>query len=81
MHMLSYCYSCDIDEELGPTKYESYETKNGMKPVWIDINEAIAHNEQTLKNSPKSGLSIEREIYLLKEIRAEFGLKTQVTHA
>ncbi len=75
--MLSYCYTCDIDDELGQTKYESYETKNGMKPLWIDINEAIAHNEQTLKNSSKSGLSIEREIFLLKEIRKELKLNLE----
>ncbi len=42
MHMISYCYSCKVDRELGATAYEDYEVKNGMKAVWINIHEAIA---------------------------------------
>ena len=34
----------------------------------VDINDAIAHNERTLANSEKQGLSILRETYLLKQI-------------
>ncbi len=30
-HMISYCYTCDINKELGASKMEHYETKNGMK--------------------------------------------------
>jgi len=70
----SYCYLCKIDDELGATKYESYEKKNGMTPRWIDINKAIDHNQKTLSNSPKSGFSIERELYLLNLIRDHFKL-------
>ncbi|MDV5170325.1 NUDIX hydrolase [Photobacterium rosenbergii] len=71
MHMLSYCYVCTIDEKLGDTKLEDYEVKNGMKPVWINIFDAIAHNEHTIANSKKKGMSIERETFLLKTIAAE----------
>ncbi|PSU12727.1 NUDIX domain-containing protein [Photobacterium gaetbulicola] len=71
MHMLSYCYVCSIDEQLGDTKLEDYEVKNGMKPVWINIYDAIAHNEHTIANSEKKGMSIERETFLLKAIVAE----------
>ncbi|MGR5065064.1 NUDIX hydrolase [Photobacterium sp. DNB22_13_2] len=68
VHMLSYCYVCTIDEQLGNTKLEDYEVKNGMKPVWINIFDAIAHNEHTIANSEKKGMSIERETFLLKTI-------------
>jgi len=68
IHMISYCYVCDIDKELGDTAYESYEVNNGMKPLWVNINEAIAHNEAVIANSNKKGLSIERETFLLKVI-------------
>lgn len=68
MHMISYCYVCDIDERLGETSLETYEVNNGMKPLWMDIDEAIAHNEDVMANSEKKGLSIERETFLLKEI-------------
>ena len=68
VHMFSYCYTCIVDEKLGQTRYEEYERKNGMKPVWINIHEAISHNEHILRHSEKKGLSIEREIFLLKAI-------------
>ncbi|SKA50859.1 NUDIX hydrolase [Enterovibrio nigricans] len=68
MHMLSHCFYCEIDEELGDVAFEEYEVKNGMRPVWINIHEAIAHNKHTLHNSDKKGLSLEREIFLLEKI-------------
>ena len=71
MQMKSYCFTCDIDEQLGDTQFEDYEMNNGMKPVWINIFSAIAHNQKTLDNSDKKGMSLERELYLLKRIVAE----------
>ncbi|MFA0087414.1 NUDIX hydrolase [Vibrio sp. E150_011] len=71
VHMVSYCYSCKVDKVLGKTAYEDYEVKNGMKPVWIDIHEAIAFNEKTIIESDKKGMSIERETYLLHLIAKE----------
>ncbi len=71
LHMLSYCYTCDIGDELGPTKYEDYEVKNGMQPVWVNIFEAIQYNQNTIKENTNSGLSIERETFLLKLIAQE----------
>lgn len=71
VHMVSYCYSCKVDKVLGKTAYEDYEVKNGMKPVWIDIHEAIAFNEKTITESDKKGMSIERETYLLHLIAKE----------
>ena len=67
-HMISYCYTCDVNKELGRSKMESYETKNGMKAVWVNIHEAIAHNNNTIATSDKKGMSIERETFLLKLI-------------
>ena len=71
MHMKSYCYVCNIDAKLGATKYEDYELKNGMKPVWLNIYDAIKHNRLTMLNKNKKGLSIERETFLLTLIAAE----------
>lgn len=71
INMLSYCFSCEIDSELGETRFEAHEISNGMQPVWIDIDEAIQHNLNTIANSAKKGLSIERETFLLKLIKAE----------
>ncbi len=71
IHMISHCFICDIDEELGETAFESYEVHNGMTPVWMNIHQAIHHNEEVIANSDKKGLSIEREVYLLKVIAEE----------
>ncbi|UXI04416.1 NUDIX hydrolase [Photobacterium sp. TY1-4] len=71
VHMASYCYVCTIDTELGETQLEDYEINNGMKPVWINIFDAIRHNEETMANSEKKGMSIERETFLLKRIVEE----------
>lgn len=71
MHMVSYCFTCKIDRELGDTNYEDYEIKNGMKPVWIKIRDAITHNELTMAESEKKGMSIERETFLLRLIAKE----------
>ena len=71
MQMQSFCYVCDIDEELDAPQFEQHEIQNGMHPVWINIHEAIKHNEETMASSPKKGLSIERETFILKRINEE----------
>lgn len=39
-----------------------------MIPRWMNIYEAIAHNEEVIANSDKKGFSIERETFMLKVI-------------
>ena len=71
IHMISHCYVCEIDDELGDTAFESHEVSNSVKPVWMNIHDAIAHNENVVANSDKKGLSIDRETFLLKVIAQE----------
>jgi len=71
IHIISDCYTCEIDETLGETAYESYEVNNGMQALWVNIYTAITHNEAVIANSDKKGLSIERETFLLKVIADE----------
>lgn len=68
IHMISHCYICEIDEELGETALEAYEVTNGLAPRWMNIYEAIAHNEDVIAHSDTKGLSIIRETFLLKVI-------------
>lgn len=70
-HMISYCYLCTVNEELGVSNMESYEVKNGMSAKWVNIFDAIKHNEKTMAYSSKKGMSIERETFLLKHIAAQ----------
>jgi len=79
IHMISHCYVCEIDEALGDTAYESHEVSNGMTPVWMNIHEAIAHNEEVIANSDKKGLSIERETFMLKVIAEELVVKAEAS--
>lgn len=67
-HMISYCYTCDINKDLGESKMEQYETNNGMIAKWMNIYEAIEHNKNTMATSDKKGMSIERETFLLELI-------------
>ncbi|WP_114786324.1 NUDIX hydrolase [Vibrio tetraodonis] len=71
IHMHSYCYTCKVDLDLGKPSYEDYEIKNGMTAMWVNIHKAIEHNEKTMTSSPKKGMSIERETYLLHLIAKE----------
>jgi len=71
LHMESYCYLCEIDKELGEPELEDYERNNGMTPVWINIHQAIAHNEKILAKNNKKAMSVERETFLLKQILHE----------
>ena len=50
------------------TAFEAHEVSNGMIPRWMNIYEAIAHNEEVIANSDKKGFSIERETFMLKVI-------------
>jgi len=77
VHMQSYCYICTIDDELLAPELESHEIDNGMHPIWHNIYDAISHNEHTIANSEKKGLSIDRETYLLKRIVDELISKSQ----
>jgi len=67
-HMVSYCYTCDIDTALGNSNLEAHEIKNGMKAIWMNIHEAIIHNKKTMATSNKKGMSIVRETFLLELI-------------
>ncbi len=71
VHMQSYCYVCTIADELHSPELEAHEIDNGMHPIWMNIHQAIEHNENTMAESDKKGLSIERETFLLKLIVKE----------
>ena len=72
MHMTSHFYTCAIDAQLGQTRLEHYEQANGMRPVWIDVDAAIAHNRAVLQRADaRMGLSIHRETYMLEHVAAE----------
>ncbi len=72
MHMISHFYVCSADKELGQASPEDYEVKNGSVAVWVNLDEAISHNKEVIKNKEDSmGMSIERETIVLELIKKE----------
>ena len=51
---------------------ESHEIANGMRPVWINLHEAIAHNQAVMQRQESSmGQSVLRETFMLKKVASE----------
>ncbi|MCY9692241.1 NUDIX domain-containing protein [Paenibacillus alginolyticus] len=72
IHMLSYFYVCQIDDHLSTATLEDYELANGMSAVWIDIHEAIGHNQEVIaKQESSMGFSIKRETLVLELVAEE----------
>lgn len=72
MAMTSHFYFCDVDPDLSAPQMEEYEKANGMRPLWVDLDEAIAHNRGVMQRREVSmGLSIQRETYLLEELASD----------
>ena len=66
MHMTSHFFVCKIDPELRATKMEGYELANGMRPVWVNLHEALAHNRAVMQRQETTmGQSIQRETFML----------------
>lgn len=64
-HMISYCYTCEVERQLGDCAMEAYEIRNGMEAKWVNMEVAIEHNKNIINTSDKKGMSIERETFLL----------------
>lgn len=69
----SYFYICKASNFTNPT-FDKREIKQGLKSVWVEIDEVISHNNKELKNrNPETDKGfitvIERENRLLKYIK------------
>ena len=49
--MTNYYYICHVAGEFGNQDLDEYEAEIGLKPVWVDIDDAIKANEAVLTNS------------------------------
>ena len=57
---------------------ESNEIANGMWPAWINLHQAISHNEAVMQRQESSmGQSIQRETFMLKKVAS--GLMPQIS--
>lgn len=73
MHMTSHFFVCDIAPQLEAAKMEHYEVDNGMRPMWINLHEALRHNRDVMKRQEASmGQSIQRETFMLDRVASDF---------
>jgi len=71
--MRSHFYVCHAARNLGTAAPEAYEASNGMAPEWINIHDAIRHNESVLRDKPPSmGMSIYRETLMLQYVAEHY---------
>lgn len=59
---------------------ESYESANGMRPVWISVHEALSHNLSVLaRREATIGMSIQRETFMLGKVARDLLHETEVS--
>lgn len=76
LHMTSHFFLCEIDQELKPTRMESYEKSNGMRPLWMDLHTALKHNRAVMQRQEVTmGMSIQRETLILELVAKELLLQ------
>jgi 8-oxo-dGTP pyrophosphatase MutT (NUDIX family) len=72
MYQTSYWYHCELAGELQANQLEHYEIANGMAVHWVDIQQAIVHNQQVMaRRPPTMGLAIGRETHVLQRVAEE----------
>mgnify|MGYP005844077065 CR=1 FL=1 len=72
MRMVSHFFVCSVGPELRAPRMEDYEHANGMRPLWVDLHEALAHNRSVMARADVSmGQSIQRETFMLEKVAAE----------
>lgn len=78
MLMTSHFYRGEVAAQLQPVRMESHEIANGMRPVWGDRHEAIAHNQAVMQRQESSmGQSIQRQTSMLRKVAAELLVSDQ----
>ena len=72
MHMTSHFYRCEIARQLESARMEMHEIANGMRPMWVNLVDAISHNEAVMHRQECSmGQSIQRETFMLKKVESD----------
>jgi 8-oxo-dGTP pyrophosphatase MutT (NUDIX family) len=66
--MISSYYMCSVLDIQKKQHLDVYEEKMGFQPIWIDLEEAILHNEKLLESNADVNRWLTREIMALKEI-------------
>lgn len=70
LHFTSYLYFCRVTEGVYSQKLEDYESDLLMKPVWVDVETAIAVNAGICARQSVDHMKwIKRELLVLEKLR------------
>ncbi len=76
IYMSSYFFLCSADSNLGKPQLEDYEEEMGIKALWVNIYDAVAHNRKIQKEKPIYMSSyLERESFILELVAKELETK------
>lgn len=67
--MISLYFMCRVTDQQKEQHLDDYEKEMEFHPVWIDIEDAILHNERLLESHKDNNRWLKREILALKEIK------------
>lgn len=77
IYMSSYFFICSADSNLGKPQLEDYEEEMGIKALWINIHDAIAHNKKVLKERPVyMSRYLERELFVLELVAKDIEINS-----
>ena len=76
IYMSSYFFICSADSNLGKPQLEDYEEEMGIKALWVNIHDAIAHNKKIQKEKPVyMSRYLERELFVLELVAEELEIQ------
>jgi 8-oxo-dGTP pyrophosphatase MutT (NUDIX family) len=71
--MTSYYFLCQIEPKIGNQQLDKYEEALGFRPLWVDIDTAIARNALLLKENPAGAPKwTSRELYVLEQVKEKW---------
>jgi 8-oxo-dGTP diphosphatase len=75
--MTSYYYLVEVGPQFGAQRLDDYEQDLGFRPVWVDIDQAVANNRAVYaENRPGRPKWIPRDLYVLSFLREHLANKS-----
>jgi len=69
--MTSFYFRCEVGPCLGEQHLDEYEALMELKPVWVDVDTAIARNKKLMASGNQVMCWVSRETQVLEMIRDE----------
>lgn len=74
LEMDSFYFLCEVEEDAGAQSLDAGEVEEGLRPVWVDLEEALAVNRRLLENADgRTNPRITREIKVMERLLEDGG--------